>query len=106
MASVFDGMAGVLNKVFGALVVIYPGGGAGVTVQAVLRNVQIEVADEDGNPVLTHHTILKVQQPDAVGLVPGNLVEQGGDGWRVQYAVPAESPAEDRFETFVLEKDQ
>ena len=107
MTGVFDGMAGVLNGVLGASVTIHPGGGAGQIIQAVLREKQVEVADEHGEAVLDTLPVLKAQTGDVTLLVPDDLVI-GSDGvrWIVRYRVPSDSPAADRFETFVLRKEE
>lgn len=102
MTSVFDGMAGVLNGVFGAPVTIHPGGGGGVEIRGVIRDREVEVPDGDGQVVLGTFTTLKAQVGDVTGLVRGNAVSQGARSWTVDYRLPSESPAADRFETFVL----
>lgn len=107
MTGMFDGMAGVLNGVLGAPVIIYPGGGAGQTIQAVLREKQVEVADEHGEAALDTLPVLKAQTGDVAGLMPDDLViAPDGSRWIVRYRVPSDSPAADRFETFVLRKEE
>lgn len=104
MTGVFDGMAGVLNGVFGAPVLISPGGGAAISVRGVIRDREVTVAEADGSEVIAKLTTLSAQAGDVIALVKGDIVENSaGRQWRVQYRAVSESPADDRFETFVLE---
>jgi hypothetical protein len=106
MTTIFDGMAGALNATFGAPVTIKPGGGEAVSIHAVVREERVELADGEGEAVLGVQPILMAMAADVTALVEGDLVEQGSRQWRVRYRVPGESPAGDRFETFVLRKDE
>lgn len=107
MTSVFDGMGALLNDTFGApLVVTLAGGGVFPDVRGILRDREVEVAGEDGEPVLAVQPTLKLPAgalADQMG--EGDIVQQGLRRYRVIYRVPAESPAADRLETFVLRKD-
>ena len=96
-------MAGALNATFGAPVVIYPGGGSAIDITGVIRDQDIEVADEEGQPVVATMTVLRAQKPDVVDLVVDDQVDGNGNSYRVKYRVPARSPASDRFEMLVLE---
>lgn len=104
MTSVFDGLAGALNSVFGAPVSIYPGGGAAVEIRAVLRDAEVEVVGEDAEPVLTTQPTLRAIAADVAALEDGDRVVAGGRDFRVRYRLPVESPATDRFEAFVLKE--
>lgn len=106
MTTVFDGMAGALNAVFGAPVTIFPGGGAGVAIQGVIRDQEIQVADREGeSSVWVVETILRAQRDVVTAMVRGDVVETGaGDRYAVRYRMPVSSPAADRFERFVLDK--
>jgi len=103
VTALFDGMAGVLNDVFGASVTIYPSGGLGTKIQGVIRDREVEVADEDGEPVLATMTTLRALRADVLTLGAGDMIVAAIGSHRVLYRVPPESPADDRFETFVLE---
>lgn len=106
MTSIFDGMAGVLNGIFGAPVMISPGGGPAVEVRGVLRDEPVEQEGQDGETVVSILPSLKLQLADAQGLVRGDLVEAAdGRRFRVTHPVPGTSPAADRFTKFVLRKD-
>lgn len=96
-------MAGVLNATFGAPVVIYPGGGPGISIIGVIRDQDVEVADEEGQPVVATMTTLRAQKADVAALGADDQVDGGGKSYRVRYRIPARSPADDRFETYVLE---
>ena len=105
MTSIFDGLAGVVADVFGAPVTIAPGGASPVTIQAVLRQRQIEVAAEDGEPVIMLETVLRAPSADVATLVEGDLVTDVlGRSWRVRYRLPPDAPSLDRLEEFVLRR--
>lgn len=106
MTGIFDGMAGVLNDVFGAPVMHTPAAtGLPVEVQGIFRRDPITVADEDGREFLVSSPSLRVERPDAVGIVVGDVIEvSGGDRFTVlnaQRATP--SPASDALIVFELE---
>lgn len=106
MTSVFDGMSGVLNDVFGAPLTVTLVAGGGVDVRGILRDREIEVAGEDGEPVVTVQPTLRIPRSDFTDQMgEDDTVEQGARRYRVLYRVPPESPADDRLETFVLRKD-
>lgn len=102
MTGLFDGMAGMLNDVFGGSVTIYPGGGGAVEITGVVRDREIAVADDHGESVLETVTTLRALKPDVVTLVSEDRVDDGGIQYAVRYRIPSSSPAADRFETFVL----
>lgn len=102
MTSLFDGMGPVLTGALGAAVTIHPGGGAGVEIRAVVRDQDVEVADDDGEPVILPATVLKATRGDVAGLLPDDRVIAAGVTYEVRYRIPARSPAADRLETFVL----
>lgn len=106
MPSVFDGMGGVLNEVFGAPLTVTFAAGGGLDVHGILRDREVEVAGEDGEPVLTVQPTLRIPAGDvAAQMGEGDIIEQGERRYRVIYRVPAENPAVDRLETFVLRRD-
>ena len=103
--SIFDGMAGILNDVFGAPVVIHPGGGNGRSIQAVVRREPVEVATDEGEAVLSLRPTLKALKGEVSDLVDGDRVVAEGETYSVSYRIPNGPPAADRFETFVLQKE-
>lgn len=102
MTSVFDGMAGVLNGVFGASVTIYPGGGPGKAVRGVLRRQQVDLETDEGFEVISAAPVLRINKGDAAGLGPGDRVEAGGQAYTVRFPIPITSPASDAFQPFAL----
>lgn len=102
--ALFDGVARMLNDTFGARVTIYPGGGGAVEITAVVRDRQVDVGGEDEEPVAAAMTIMRALKADVVDLVAGDRVEANGVTYEVEHRPPAESPADDRFETFVLDR--
>ena len=106
MGSIFDGMTGVLNSVFGTPVTIITSTGAFI-VTGVLRNESVEVAADEGEPVLTVLPVLKLRTGDTNGLQSGDeVMAENGTTYIVRHSIPSESPASDRFETFILRKKQ
>jgi len=97
-------MAGLLNDVFGDPVTITPVNGASYELQAVFRREPLEVAGDDGVPVLILNPTLKV--PEATKLSREDLVEpsiEPGKRYEVQSGEPSPSPAGDRFVFYELE---
>ena len=107
MASVFDGLAGVLNAVFGAPVSITPPGSIPQRVNAVLRVGPIEVLTEDGRPVWFDAVTLQVQRCDAAIAVTDALVaapNRPGETYRILSAHLTRSPAADAFVVCEMER--
>ncbi|MBY6160030.1 hypothetical protein KUV73_04060 [Mameliella alba] len=109
MTSVFDGLAGVLNGVFGAPVEIEPTGEAAYTVQGVFRREPIEVAGAEGEPVLILSPTLRVQRDAVPALDRGDIVRPStapGEVFRVANGQDTMSPASDGFAVYELELDE
>lgn len=103
--SLFDGMAGLLNDVFGGPVMIIPRSGGSFNVQAVFRSEPIEVADADGGSVWIGAPTLKVPADIAPKLAREDRIRPGnGKTYIVLNRVPGESPAADGFVMFELEE--
>lgn len=105
MSSVFDGMAGVLNTMFGASVVI--SGSVTGTFQAIFREVPVEQEVADGRIVVAVTPTLRVRRSDIAALVKGDVVapsETPGRTFKVLQSFPSQSPAADRFVTYTLEQ--
>lgn len=104
MTSLFDGLAGLLNDVFGDPVIWTPSGGAPVTIRAVFRQQPVEVASDQGGTVLISDAVLRVQKTAGSGMVAGDIVTlSDGRSFRIESRIPGESPASDGFLIFTLE---
>jgi hypothetical protein len=105
VASIFDGMAGVLNDVFGAPVMVFPVAGGMLTGNAIFRDTPISVATEDGHSLLVTSPTLRMQRPDADQIAAGDEIQPDGDArrFRVLNRLASGSPAADAFVVFELE---
>ena len=105
MSDVFNGMAGLLNDIFGKPVDVTPAaGGETRTIQAVFRREPIEVAGEEGFPVLILSPTLKV--PATEILKRGDTVEPSiapGTRYEIMNGERSVSPASDAFVYYELE---
>lgn len=105
MTGLFDGMAGVLNDMFGASVSHTPAGGATVQITGVFRLEQVRVADETGGEYLDMRPLLRVLPDVAAGLSRGGQIEPGdGHAYKILARQPSGSPASDAFVVFELER--
>lgn len=103
--SIFDGMAGALNGVFGASVTVTPEGEAAVEIQGVFRENPVTVPDSDGREVLSVLPVLSVPRDVAEMLATGTTVNPGnGRTYRVVNSLPSGSPAGDGFNNYELEE--
>lgn len=105
MTSVFDGITGVLNDVFGAPVQHTPAGGSARTIQAVLRREPFDIQDQDGNDLRVIGSTLKVRKADAVGIARGDQIQSVDGTFVVLASTPDGSPASDAFVIFDLEQE-
>lgn len=103
MTSLFDGLSGLLNDVFGGPVTWLPRSGREVTIQAIFREEPVTVAGDDGRNVLIVAPTLSVPQDGAVDMARGDRVEVGGRDYRILNRIASASPASDRFVVFQLE---
>lgn len=101
---VFDGLAGVLNSVFGAPVLLLPARGGEQTLQAVFRQDPVEVLQDDGRSVLIAAPTLRVPEPGANAIARGDQVRVGGVTYFVLNRMASASPASDRFVMFELQE--
>lgn len=106
MASVFDGMAGALNSIFGAPILVFPAVGRSFTVQSIFREEPIQVTGEDGRDVLITAPTWKVPQDLARALRRGDRIQPvtGGPWFKVLNQIHSGSPATDRFVIFEMER--
>jgi len=105
MPSVFDGMTGVLDDVFGDPVLVTPKGGVAREERAVFREGPVLVLGRDGQEVTTVIPTLSGDRRQLSDLVRGSLVVPGnGKTYRCLSALPSGSPAEDARLTIELER--
>lgn len=103
--SIFDGVAGVLNDVFGSPVTITPAGGAAYEITAIFRIEDDVIADGEGGAIVGDVPRLSVQAPASDALKKGDLVAPGdGTIYRLGARHATGSPAPDRFTKFDLEE--
>ena len=104
MAGIFDGMAGLLNDVFGDPVTHLPRSGVERVVQGIFRAPPIDLLGEDGRTVLDTGPRLRVPKPAADGIAVGDMIRPAsGPLYRVINPTPGGSPAADAFVIFQLE---
>lgn len=104
MTGVFDGMAGVLNDVFGAPVTYLPSSGPTQLVQSVFREEPITVAGPDGNDVLIEAPTWKVPRSVLAPLPRGAQIQlPDGRLFRVLNRIGTGSPASDAFIVYEME---
>lgn len=101
---IFDGMAGALNSVFGAPVVIWPVRGGEYSIQAVFRQEPVEVTQDDGRSVLIARPTLRVPAPVADGIARDDRIKVEGLTYTVLNRMRSSSPASDRFVMFELQE--
>lgn len=103
MTSLFEGMAGLLNDMFGGPVLHLPQSGGQVMIQAVFREEPVTISDADGRDVLIVAPTLRVPQDIADGMARKDRVEVDGRAYVILNRIPTASPASDRFIMFQLE---
>lgn len=104
--SIFDGMAGVINQVLGAPVVITPPAGPPATLHGLFRDSPVEEAAAMGRPYGVSVFTLQLQKPRHPAVVKGAKVEPSirpGERFRVLGIYSDRSPASDAFEIVELE---
>jgi len=105
MASVFDGLSGVINATFGSPIDWRQNGGVPVSVQSVFRETPISVATEDGHSVLITAPTWRVPRPAADLVQAGDTISPSFDKFfRVLNKIGSGSPAADAFVVFELEE--
>lgn len=105
MTGIFDGMAGVLNGVFGAPVTHYPAAGGSAVLQGVFREDPVEVLADERGTILIEAPTLRLLRDDALSVARGDTIDPGrGKTYRVLNRLTAGSPASDGFWTFELEE--
>jgi hypothetical protein len=105
MASIFDGMAGMLSATFGAPVQYTPQGGTVRAIQSVFRNSPTEAVDTDGHPVLIIAPTWRVQASLVPELAKGDrIVPENGKTYTILNVQPTGSPAADAAVICELER--
>lgn len=103
--SVFDGLAGTLNAVFGAPVTITPETGDPVTVRGILRELPQFEDDADRRQHFVAQFALQVPRPVPAALAKGATVtHESGRSFIVLGVFPDRSPAADAFMVAHLEE--
>ena len=103
MSSIFDGMAPLLNDIFGSAVTWTPAGGVATTITARFREEPVRVLDEDGREILMTAPSLRLPKSEAASVALGDRIAPGnGRTYEVLNRHPSGSPAEDAFEIFEL----
>ena len=102
--SIFNGMAGVLNSVFGAPVMIMPVRGGQYSIQGVFRQEPVEVTQDDGRSVLIARPTLRVPVPVADAIARDDRINVEGVNYTVLNRMRSSSPASDRFVMFELQE--
>lgn len=107
MTALFDGMAGVLNGVFGAPLVYTPVGLSPRVVQGVLRLGPIEVTDSEGHSVVIASPTLRIPRdvPDVGRRGDRVTSERYPDRvFSILNEIESVSPAHDGFSIMELEE--
>lgn len=100
--ALFDGMAGLLNDIFGDPVVYMPQGAASRTVASVFRRAPTEADGEDGHPILVLAPTWRVRSDLAPEVRRGDQIRPtDGRLYEVLNVQHTGSPASDAF--FVCE---
>jgi hypothetical protein len=102
--SLFDGMAGVLNGVFGAPVTYLPAGGIPRDIRSIFRETPITIGGSDGGDVLIEAPTWRVSKADLAGAARGDRIAlPDGRVFRVLNRIGTGSPAADAFILHELE---
>lgn len=105
MTSVFDGLAGITNRVFGADVVHIPVGQTARTITGIFRSEPIEEDQGDSRSILILAPTVSVQAADAIDINEDDEIQPfDGNRYRVVNSIANGSPAADAFVIFELEK--
>lgn len=104
MASIFDGLAGVLNGMFGAPVSFQPKSGVVSVVYSVFREEPITVSGSDGGDVLIEAATWRVPKTAGITARRGDQI-QVSDGrlFKILNQIGTGSPAQDAFVVYQLE---
>lgn len=104
MTSLYDGLAGVLNDIFGAPVKHTTKAGVCRELRGVFRREPDEYVDDEGRAVVVVGPSLRLQKSDAANVKVGDVIEiEGGARFQVTGWRPNISPAADAFILFDLE---
>ena len=103
--SVFDGMAGVINRAIGAPVThVAQATGVSTDLQGILREAPYDLTDQDGREVRVLVSTLRLTAQDAAAIFRGDTIRTADARvFRVSNRQPGGSPASDAFVIFELE---
>lgn len=104
MASIFDGMAGVLNTTFGAPITYLPVSGTALSVQSVFREDPITITGDNGQDVLVEAPSWRVPKSVLADVRRGDRISlPDGRMFKVLNRIGTGSPAADAFMLYELE---
>lgn len=103
MASVFDGMAGVLAETLGAPVLFLPQVGQSREVLSIFRETPVEATGDDGGAIIINMPTWRVRKSDAVAVRGDQIEVSGGRRYVVVASYISGSPADDAFVIYKLE---
>lgn len=105
MPSIFDGMASILNGVFGDTVIVTPNGGPAREIRGSVREKPFRILDTEGAEIETIEITLRAPQADVADLRRGDLIEAAsGKQYRYLSRRPSGSPAGDAAAIIQLEE--
>lgn len=106
MASVFDGISGVLSSVFGAQVTVTPPGGAPVVIRGIFREEPASVLLADGREDIVSVPTVSIQRGSAAIAVKWVVAPEiaAPRTFRVLRVLPPQSPAADALIVCQLEE--
>jgi len=103
MTDVFRGVAGALNRVFGAPLRYVPQGGSHQNIHSVFRETPIVVAADDGSDVLMTAPTWRVPKNMVSDVQTGDQVQAPDGRWfSIVNEIGTGSPADDAFLVFEL----
>ena len=96
MASIFDGMSGIIAGALGDPVIYAPAGGAAREIQSIFREAPIEIDGADGQIVRIDAPTWRVGRDLAPEVRRGDhITVPGGRSYKVMVVHPTGSPASD-----------
>lgn len=105
MTRIFDGMASILNGVFGGTVFVTPNGGSQREIRGAIREKPVRILDAEGVEIETIEITLRALQADVSDLRRGDLIEaESGKQYRYMSRHPSGSPASDASAIIQLEE--
>lgn len=104
MTRIFDGIADTISSVLGDAVTVTPPGGVAITIQAIFRDAEIPVMNDNGTETISPFPTLTAHRTDAVAIVPDGIVVPGnGKTYRCVASMDGGSPDPRGFVAIQLE---